>query len=101
MQLYITEQQIQSRAIRTFFGGEKEKKKGSQFQFLLLVCLVVSGSLRSFPVFCKGDVYFIKITIARQQIGHLSGNGDEVESCRFPYGKERHRKPEMHNLSKS
>lgn len=48
----------------------------------LTVFSVVVCSLGSFPVFCKGDVYFIKMTMARQQIGSLSGNWDEEEPCR-------------------
>lgn len=63
-------------------GGE------SRFEFLLLVCSVVVRTLGSFPVLCKGDVYFIKMTMARQQIGSLPGNWDEVEPCRGIYKQQ-------------
>lgn len=91
MQLYTTEQNIPYRAAQDVLSlGEKKKKDHISFtnKFLLLVCSVVVCSLGSFPVFCKGDVYFIKMTVARQQIGSLSGNWDEVEPCRGIYKQQ-------------
>lgn len=51
----------------------REKKKG---------CSVTVCNLRSLTVYCKVDVYFTEIIMARQQIGSLSGNWDEAETCR-------------------
>lgn len=59
-----------------------KKKKGSQFYFL--VYSVVFWSLGS----CKSDVYFIKMTMARHQIGSMSGNWDEMEPCRGTYNQQ-------------
>lgn len=51
----------------------RKKKKG---------CSVTIWSLSSLPVYCEVDVYSTKIIMARQQIGSLSGNWDEAETCR-------------------